>query len=153
MHDIFPPLIFYYEKLREICATEGNFYGYKQIELPILENKEVFEKGVGSNTDMIEKEMYVLKTKGGDELALRPEGTAGAARAYIQNGFNSLPQPVKLWYFGQMFRHENPQAGRYRQFWQAGFEYFSAADPASDAELIYFADSLLRNFKLKIFFL
>ena len=153
MHDIFPPLIFYYEKLREICATEGNFYGYKQIELPILENKEVFEKGVGSNTDMIEKEMYVLKTKGGDELALRPEGTAGAARAYIQNGFNSLPQPVKLWYFGPMFRHENPQAGRYRQFWQAGFEYFSAADPAADAELIYFADSLLRNFKLKnIFF-
>jgi histidyl-tRNA synthetase len=97
-------------------------------------------------TDIIEKEMYVLRTKGGDRLALRPEGTAGVARAYLEHGMQTWPQPVKLWYWGPMFRHDAPQALRYREFHQAGFECFGEEHPAIDVELIQLTYRILEEF-------
>ncbi|MBE0447060.1 MAG: histidine--tRNA ligase [Actinobacteria bacterium] len=111
-------------------------YGYKPIITPIFENTEVFQRGIGSSTDIVQKEMYTFEDKGGRSLTLRPEGTAPVIRAYIERNMNQLPQPVKLYYMGPMFRYERPQAGRYRQFWQMGVEAIGSDDPAIDAESI-----------------
>jgi len=136
MHDILPSEERYYRKIFEIVADIADFYGFERIEPPVLEFAEIFRKGVGQNTDIVEKEMYILKTKGGDELALRPEYTASVVRAYIQHGMVNQPQPVKLWYFGPCFRHEKPQAGRYREFWQFGFEILGEKNAVADAQVI-----------------
>lgn len=103
-----------FEKAQEISV----YYGFKPIETPILEHEHVFTSAVGVGTDIIDKEMYTLKTRGGDHLAMRPEQTAGLIRAYIEHGMQSLPQPVLLYHSGPVFRHDNPQKGRYRQFYQ-----------------------------------
>ena len=103
-----------FEKAQEVAV----YYGFKPIETPILEHEHVFTSAVGVGTDIIDKEMYTLKTKGGDHLAMRPEQTAGLMRAYIEHGMQSLPQPVLLYHSGPVFRHDNPQKGRYRQFYQ-----------------------------------
>lgn len=103
-----------FEKAQEISV----YYGFKPIETPILEHEHVFTSAVGVGTDIIDKEMYTLKTRGGDHLAMRPEQTAGLMRAYIEHGMQSLPQPVLLYHSGPVFRHDNPQKGRYRQFYQ-----------------------------------
>ncbi len=149
VHDIFPPEVFYFEKLEDCCRELADFYGYKRIEIPVIEPKVLFEQSVGVGTDIVDKEMYTLQTKGGDWLALRPEGTAGVVRAYIQNSMFNWPQPVKLWYWGPMFRYENPQAGRYRQFWQAGFEYLGSDNPVVDAEVISLALKITKKFGIK----
>lgn len=124
-------------------------YGYEKIDTPVLESAGLFLRSVGEATDIVEKEMYVFKTKGGDELALRPENTASVARAYIENGMNVWPHPVKLWYWGPMFRHDQPQAGRYRQFYQFGVEAFGDESPAADAEVIYMALLFLESLGFK----
>jgi len=153
MHDIVPPDTLAWEKLRKVIKEVAEFYSFRLIETPVLEADALFSRGVGMNTDIVEKEMYTVRTKGGDRLALRPEGTAGVARAYIQNGMASWPQPVRLWYWGPMFRHGAPQAGRYRQFYQAGLEYFGEDHPAVDAEIIYITTRILEAFGLKSFFI
>ena len=89
-----------------------NNYGYKEIRLPVFENTELFQRGVGDTTDVVQKEMYTFEDKGGRSITLRPEGTAGAVRAYIENGMSSMPSPVKLWYNMTMYRYENVQIGR-----------------------------------------
>ena len=122
MHDILPEDQVYFRKIYNVVENIANFYGFGKIDTPILEQSELFSKGVGLDTDIVQKEMFNLKTRGGDHLSLRPEGTAPVVRAYIQKGMINLPQPVKLWYFGPFFRHEKPQAGRFRQFWQFGLE-------------------------------
>ena len=104
----------FFEKAQEVAV----YYGFKPIETPIMEYKDVFTLGIGEGTDIIDKEMYSLKTKGGDELALRPEHTAPLVRAYIENGMQNRPQPALFYQYGPVFRHDNPQRGRYRQFWQ-----------------------------------
>jgi len=149
MHDILPEDQKYYQKILDVCQKMADFYHFKRIETPILENLELFSRGVGLATDIVEKQMFTLRTKGGDYLALRPEGTAPIARAFIQHGFQNLPQPVKLWYFGPFFRYEHPQAGRFRQFWQAGFEVLGEKSPAIDAQIIQIFYNIFQELKAK----
>src|SRR2546430_17618219 len=110
--------------------------GFGQIETPIFEDSELFVRTVGEATDIVRKEMYSFDDRSGRSLTLRPEGTAPVCRAYIEHGMHKLPQPVKLWYAGPMFRYEAPQAGRFRQHSQIGAEVIGSDDPAVDAELI-----------------
>lgn len=149
MHDILPEDWVYFDKVFKTCKDVADFYGFERIETPILEKAELFLKGVGKNTDIVEKEMFEFKTKGGDHLVLRPEGTASIARSYMEHGMGSLPQPVKLWHFGPFFRHEKPQSGRYRQFWQFGFEILGDSSPVLDAQIIQISFNILQELKLK----
>jgi histidyl-tRNA synthetase len=117
--------------------------GYGRIETPAFEVTELFARGVGESTDIVQKEMYTFEDGGGRSLTLRPEGTAPICRAYVEHGMHKQPQPVKLWYLSSFFRYERAQAGRYRQFWQIGAEAIGSDDPAVDAELITLLASLL----------
>jgi histidyl-tRNA synthetase len=119
--------------------------GYERIETPALEATELFARGVGSSTDIVQKEMFSLQDGGGRSLTLRPEGTAPVCRAYVEHGMHKRKQPVKLWYLSSFFRHERAQAGRYRQFWQVGAEALGAEDPAVDAESIVLLSTLLEE--------
>jgi len=119
--------------------------GYERIETPALEATELFARGVGSSTDIVQKEMFSLGDGGGRSLTLRPEGTAPVCRAYVEHGMHKRKQPVKLWYLSSFFRHERAQAGRYRQFWQVGAEALGAEDPAVDAESIVLLSTLLEE--------
>lgn len=149
MSDILPEDQKYFKKIYEIAERIADFYGFLKIDTPIVEDEEVFDKGTGISTDIVRKEMFSFRTKGGDVLALRPEGTPGIARAYIEHGMHSWPQPIKLWYFGPFFRYEHPQAGRYRQFWQLGFEVLGEAGPVIDAQIIQIFYNILKDLKLK----
>jgi histidyl-tRNA synthetase len=117
--------------------------GYARIETPTFEATELFARGVGEATDIVQKEMYTFDDGGGSSLTLRPEGTAPVCRAYLEHGMHKLAQPVKLWYLSSFYRRERPQAGRYRQFWQVGAEAIGSAEPAVDAELILVLAELL----------
>jgi histidyl-tRNA synthetase len=117
--------------------------GYRRIETPVFESTELFARGVGASTDIVQKEMYSFDDGGGRSMTLRPEGTAPICRAYIEHGMHKLPQPVKFWYFGSFFRAEQPQKGRYRQFWQVGAEVIGAGGPETDAEIILLLSELL----------
>lgn len=117
--------------------------GYRRIETPVFEHTELFARGVGASTDIVQKEMYTFDDAGGRSLTLRPEGTASICRAYLDHGMQKLPQPVKLWYHGPFFRHERAQAGRYRQFWQIGAEAIGSDAPALDAEAIVLLATVL----------
>jgi histidyl-tRNA synthetase len=117
--------------------------GYRRIETPTFEHTELFARGVGESTDIVQKEMYTFDDGGGRSVTLRPEGTAPVCRAYAEHGMHKLPQPVKLWYLSSFFRKEKPQAGRYRQFWQVGAEALGSDDPAVDAEIILLLATLL----------
>jgi histidyl-tRNA synthetase len=119
--------------------------GYERIETPTFEATELFARGVGSSTDIVQKEMYTLTDGGGRSLTLRPEGTAPVCRAYVEHGMHKQPQPVKLWYLSSFFRYERAQAGRYRQFWQVGAEALGSEDPALDAESIVLLGTLLEQ--------
>lgn len=122
----------FFEKAQEIAV----YYGFKPIETPILEHEDTFTTAIGIGTDAIDKEMYTLKTKGGDHLAMRPENTAGVMRAYIEHGMQALPQPVMMYYYGPFFRHDKPQRGRYRQFYQFGLESLGSEKSIIDALII-----------------
>jgi histidyl-tRNA synthetase len=117
--------------------------GYGRIETPTFEATELFARGVGESTDVVQKEMYTFDDGGGRSVTLRPEGTAPICRAYIEHGMHKLPQPVRLWYLSSFYRHESPQAGRFRQFWQVGVEAIGSDDPAVDAETIVLLAELL----------
>jgi histidyl-tRNA synthetase len=119
--------------------------GYEPFETPVFEDTVLFARGVGESTDIVQKEMFTFEDKGGRSLTLRPEGTAGICRAYVEHGMHKLPQPVKLWYWGPFFRHEAPQAGRFRQFAQVGAEALGSDDPSLDAELILLLAELLER--------
>ncbi|MDO8424361.1 MAG: histidine--tRNA ligase [bacterium] len=149
LHDILPEDQKYFQKIHDIVRQVAEFYQFQKIDTPILEDAELFSRGIGLSTDIVNKEMFLLRTRGGDALALRPEGTAGVARAYMEHGMHNLPQPVKLWYFGPFFRYEHPQAGRFRQFWQFGFEVFGETNAVIDAQIIQIFYNTLKEFKLK----
>jgi histidyl-tRNA synthetase len=117
--------------------------GYRRVETPTFEATELFARGVGTSTDIVQKEMYTFDDGGGRSITLRPEGTAPVCRAYLEHGMQKLPQPVKLWYLSSFYRYERAQAGRYRQFWQVGTEAIGSADPAADAESIVLLADLL----------
>ncbi len=149
MHDILGEDYRYYKKINEIVENIASFYNFENIETPILEQQELFSKGIGLSTDIVKKEMFTLRTKGRDYLTLRPEGTAPVVRAYIERGMKNLPRPVNLWYFGPFFRHERPQAGRFRQFWQFGLESIGEESPAIDAQIVQMTYSIFKELKIK----
>jgi histidyl-tRNA synthetase len=122
--------------------------GYSRIETPIFEATELFARGVGESTDVVQKEMYTFDDGGGDSLTLRPEGTAPVCRAYMEHGMHKLAQPVKLWYLGPYFRAERPQHGRYRQFAQVGVEAIGSDEPAVDAETIVLLAEILEAIRV-----
>lgn len=149
MHDILPGEQRYFQRIYNICESMARFYGFKKIDTPILEEAELFSKGVGLSTDIVQKQMYTLKTKGDDFFALRPEGTAPVVRSYIEHGMFNLPQPLKFWYWGPFFRAEHPQAGRYRQFWQFGFESLGEQSSVVDTQIIQIFYNILEEIQLK----
>lgn len=150
MHDILPSDQYIWEKIRNNLKDIAGFYNFLRIDTPLLEEAALFERTTGQDTDIVEKQMYIIKTSKGDRLALRPEGTPSVARAYIQHGLSHLAQPVKLYYEGSMFRREQPQAGRLRQLHQAGFEIISNADdPVYDAQTILACCRLIESLKIK----
>jgi len=131
----------FFEKAQEVAV----YYGFKPIETPILEQVEIFTSGIGEGTDIVDKEMYTLKTKGGDHLALRPEHTAGLMRSYIEKGMQNMPQPVMFYQYGPAFRHDNPQRGRYRQFWQFDLDSLGSDKSIVDALVIKAGISILEE--------
>lgn len=141
----------YYQQMgfMEKAAEISHYYGFKPIETPILEHESLFSRTVGAGTDIVDKEMYTLKTRGGDMLALRPEGTAPIMRAYIESGMQSLPQPVMLYYGGSFYRHERPQRGRYREFRQFGLEIIGSEKSIGDAMVIKTLMTVLEEAGLK----
>lgn len=149
MHDILPADQPYWQFILKKASVILTDYGFEKIDTPIVESTSLFLRSVGEATDIIEKEMYNFKTKGGDDLSLRPENTAAVVRAYIEHGMSVMPHPVQLWYFGPMFRHDNPQAGRFRQFYQLGIESFGDDNAATDALLIFIAYKFLESLGFK----
>ncbi|WP_326742496.1 histidine--tRNA ligase [Streptomyces sp. NBC_01768] len=153
-YDLTPPDSAKYLAVREAISAPLKNSGYGYIETPGFEDVALFSRGVGESTDIVTKEMYTLTTKGGSQLALRPEGTASVLRAALEANLHKLGNlPVKLWYSGSYYRYERPQKGRYRHFSQVGAEAIGAEDPALDAELIILADQAyralgLRNFRI-----
>lgn len=139
----------YFQKILDVAENIVDFYGFKRIDTPILEETDLFSKGTGLLTDIVQKQMYNLKTKGGDYLSLRPEFTPGVIRAYIEHGMKNLPQPVKFYSFGPLFRYEHSQAGRQRQFHQFNIEVIGEADPVIDAQIIQIFYNFLNELKLK----
>ena len=147
--DILPEDQKYWDFVRRKAEEICRLYGYRRIDTPVFEDARLFMRGVGEGTDIVEKEMYVFEDKGGQQLVLRPEGTAPICRAYIEHGMHNLPQPVKLYYFMSIFRYERPQAGRFRQHHQFGVEAIGGMDPALDAEVIEIAWRFFRGLGLK----
>src|SRR3989344_7214725 len=155
MRDIFGNDFYAYQGFCEKAAEVAIYYGFTPIETPILEKTNLFERGTGENTDIVSKEMYSLKTKGGDSLSLRPELTPSIMRAYLENGFQSEPQPVMLYSYGPLFRHDKPQRGRYRQFYQFDLEVIGTSKSIADAMItkvfmLILAEAGLKNLRLQI---
>ncbi len=150
MRDILPDEQRYWRFVNDNVEKLAIQYGFKRIDTPIVEETDLFVRSIGTTTDIVEKEMYSFKDKSEDNLTLRPEMTAPIIRSYIEHGMVNLPQPVKLYYFGQCFRREKPQAGRYRQFFQYGFEVIGEEDPVVDAQLIHLAYRLFLKLNVKI---
>jgi histidyl-tRNA synthetase len=142
-YDVLPDDAARREAIEDAARRVLGAAGYRRIETPAFEATELFARGVGASTDIVQKEMYSFEDGGGRSLTLRPEGTAPVCRAYLEHGMHKLPQPVKLWYLSSFFRYERAQAGRQRQFWQVGTEAIGSQDPAVDAESILLLAELL----------
>lgn len=134
--DVLPEEQPYWDRVWEASSRICALFGYRRIETPVFEEASLFSRGVGEATDIVQKEMYVFQDRGGQELALLPEGTAPVCRAYLEHGMHNLPQPVRLWYWCPIFRYDRPQAGRYRQHTQLGCEAIGETDASVDAEII-----------------
>jgi histidyl-tRNA synthetase len=147
--EYFPSRSRHFEFVRETLISSARRSGYELIELPVFEDTELFARGVGESTDVVSKEMYTFEDRGGRSITLRPEGTAGVMRSVIEHNLDRGQLPVKVWYSGQFFRAERPQAGRYRQFYQVGIEAIGLDDPEIDAEVIAVASSAFTALGLK----
>ncbi len=145
MKDIFAREGRLFQRVYHTAESISGAYGFSYIETPILEQTSLFVRSIGKGTDVVDKEMYVFDDKDGSKVCLRPEGTASVARAYVNHGMHTMPQPVKVWYWGPMFRHDRPQAGRYRLFHQFGCETMGEHSPVVDAELISVAYNTVRD--------
>jgi histidyl-tRNA synthetase len=149
VREYLPPESQSFEWVREQLIAPAKSAGYQLMELPVFEDTNLFSRGVGESTDVVSKEMYTFEDRGGRSITLRPEGTAGVMRAVIEQNLDRGQLPVKVWYSGQFFRAERPQAGRYRQFYQVGIEAIGIEDAALDAEVIAIADRGFKNLGLK----
>ena len=141
--DVLPKQSYRWQFIEKIMREESKVYGFKEIRTPVFEHTELFARGVGQTTDVVQKEMYTFTTKGGESVTLRPEGTAGAARAVLEHALDNEGLPIKASYFVSCYRYEKPQAGRLREFHQFGLEEYGTQSPAADAELICAAQSVL----------
>jgi len=150
MKDILPSDQPFWQWIGEMVDQLALAYGYKKIDTPVLEESSLFVRSVGKETDIVEKEMFTFVDQSGDSLSLRPEGTAPIVRAYIEHGMVNQPQPIKLYYWGPFFRHDRPQAGRYRQFYQFGFEVIGDAHPIIDAQLILLAFTIYKELGVEV---
>jgi histidyl-tRNA synthetase len=148
MRDLLPNEHDYFTIVKKVVRHRARQAGFRRISTPVLEDPSLFLRSVGDGTDIVDKELFALKTEGGTELVLKPEGTAGVVRAYLEHGMASLPQPVELYYIEPHFRHDRPQKGRYRQFSQFGFEVIGEHDPAIDAQLIQIAWHVFADLKI-----
>ena len=148
MSDLLPEDEALWRYVRDTAERVARLFDYRLISTPIVEDVRVFARTVGDESDIVSKEMYVFEDRGGGQLALRPEGTAAVCRAYLEHGMASRPQPVRLYYFGPMFRYDRPQAGRYRQLWQFGAECIGDASPAADVEVVELQHTLFRELGL-----
>jgi histidyl-tRNA synthetase len=149
VREYLPPESSAFDWVRTQLIAPAAAAGYQLMELPVFEDTNLFSRGVGESTDVVSKEMYTFEDRGGRSITLRPEGTAGVMRAVIESNLDRGQLPVKVWYSGQFFRAERPQAGRYRQFYQVGIEAIGLEDPAIDAEVIAIADRGFKNLGLK----
>jgi histidyl-tRNA synthetase len=147
--DILPQEQAYWRYLEQMVARTARLYGYQRLDAPVFEDSRLFARSVGEDTDIVTKEMYTFEDRGGNSITLRPEGTAPVCRAYLEHGLKNLPKPVKLYYIASIFRYERPQAGRYRQHYQFGYEAIGDDDPALDGEVIDMAWRFLASIKLK----
>ncbi len=145
IHDVLPVDHEYHTFIKKVVRHRARQAGFRRITTPVLEFTEVFDRGLGEATDIVEKEMYTFEDRSGRSLTLKPEGTAGVARAYLQHGMKSWPQPVELYYIEPHFRYDRPQKGRYRMFWQFGFEILGESDPALDVQCIYIANKIFED--------
>ena len=145
MKDILPQDQKYWRTVITAAEKIADDYGFGRLDSPLVETAEIFIRGLGKQTDIVEKQMFVFEDQGGDRLCLRPEGTASIVRAYIQHGMLNQPQPVRMFYQGPMFRHEKPQSGRSRQFYQFGFEAIGESNPALDVQLIVMGHNVLND--------
>lgn len=148
--DVLPDEQQAWEKVEELARSMTRAYGFGRIRMPVLEQTALFERAVGKDTDIVEKEMFTFVDQGDTKMTLRPEGTAQVARAYIEHGMVNQSQPVKLWYFEPFFRHERPQAGRYRQFYQWGLEAIGSDDPVVDAQIILMTQRFCKQLGLEV---
>ena len=153
--DILPKEQAYWRYIEQKVVNVCQLYGYERIDAPAFEDTRLFSRSVGEGTDIVEKQMYTFEDRGGNKVTLRPEGTAPVCRAYLEHGLHNLPQPVKLYYIASIFRYERPQAGRYRQHYQFGYEAIGEDDPALDAEVIdmawqFFLSLNLRHLSLQL---
>lgn len=143
--DILPSDSYRFRFVQDIMLNEAKLYGFKEIRTPIFEHTELFDRGVGGDTDVVQKEMYTFNDKGGRSLTLKPEGTVSAARAMLEHGIFNDALPLKMTYITPCYRYEKPQSGRYREFYQFGVEMFGAPSPAADAEIICLATTLFER--------
>ncbi len=149
VRDILPGESWKWAHVFKISSEVARDFGYREIHLPVFEHTELFSRGVGETTDVVEKEMYTFTDRGGRSITLRPELSASMVRSYLENGMSGQQQPVKLWNAGPMFRYERPQKGRYRQFWQLDFEAIGAQNPLVDAEVIDLSLEIFRRLGLR----
>ena len=151
-HDLLPEDQQYHTYIKKAVRHRARQAGYKRIETPMFEDRGVFERGIGNHTDVVEKELYIVKAKQGDDesnFALRPEYTAGICRSYVENGMHLLPQPVELYAIGPCFRHDRPQKGRYRQFHQFDFELIGLKDASLEVQMIQVVDNILKDLHIR----
>lgn len=149
MRDILPEDQPYWEHIRKALCRLSYEYGFQRIDVPVVEYANLFTRSIGEGTDIVEKEMYVFNTKGGDRVALRPEMTAGICRSYIQHGMYVLSKPIRLFSIGQIYRYDRPQEGRYREHWQANFDIFGEDNSIMDAHLIQLAHRIVTTLGIK----
>jgi len=146
MNDLYADKYYQYQGMFEKAQEVAVYYGFKPIETPALEKEEVFVRGVGEGTDIVDKEIYNFKTKGGDKVAMRPEYTAGIMRSYIENGMMNMPQPIMLYSYGPVWRHDNPQKGRLREFRQFNLEILGTEKSIADALIIQTLMTILKEY-------
>lgn len=147
--DVLPEESYKWQFIEDTARKVAEVFNYKEIRTPVFEHTELFLRGVGETTDVVNKEMYTFEDKGGRSITLKPEGTAGAARLFIENGLGATPLPVKTFYITPAFRYERPQKGRLREFHQFGIEVFGSPAPETDAEVIFAASSFLNKLGIK----
>src|SRR6056297_2076844 len=143
-NDILPPFSLKWQYIEKTAREIFDLYNYQEIRIPIFEYTELFQRGIGELTDIVEKEMYTFEDKSGRSITLRPEGTASVLRSFLENKIYGKAQPTKYYYMGPMFRYERPQSGRYRQFNQIGVEVFGTDDPSVDVEVISMGMHLMK---------